>query len=876
MPRRTRGFRRARHDARRRGRRGVRQGRPPARARLPGRRRARPARARRAIPRRIDFPVARVPGLDFSFSGVKTALLYAVRDLAADELERAPRRPRRVATSARSSARSSSARSEAAERIGAERIAVVGGVAANSELRASLPQARARAARALHRQRGDDRLGRPLRGADPAARLSCARCVCVGVAEPRPLVVAGAGRGGARASAVGVGERAGALARLARPRRLARARRRRPARPSTVGQRVLVVLRAPSLADRVDDAGGVATDADGAALDAARRSRPSSSSSRELERAGRPIAGPSSASRASLNGFSAPLDARAIALLERAPGGGRRLPGARRLPGVGVVRAARRRSASRAGEQPPVAAAARLRRPRRDDRAARHRRRPRASRTCAGASCPGSTSSAATADDAGRRRSPGEPGAARAARDRDGGLLVGAGGPAGLRGRRAGRDASCRSASRAGSRTPTGGWAVYARTDQLIAGLERAVDPNGDGDAHDAARIALVGVVEPFARVRRRPGGARRRRARSRLDTLVVAPAGNDGPAGPGFGSVGGPGGAPAALTVGRGRPARGRRAGAAWSCAPASNVVLDRRVPLARRGRLDAVAGRSSSRRRGTAPVRPSTDFFDGRGLQPRRGSRGARPGGADPDARERGRRARGRGRGPRLRRRSCRPARSALDEAVDVPVVERAPRAAQVALARIAQGRHADDLDRRPRSVVRNGDDGAIAPFSSRGLAFDGRVKPDVVAPGVGLATSEPGARRGRHAALRHRQRLERRRRRRRRRGRAARPGPARRSTRDRRSRACSSARRARSATTSRHRAGRGPRRPRRGSGGRDRRRPRHARLRPRAGRRLARARRTITVRNVSTRRLLVSRSRRDGERRPRDRVRAAPAYG
>ncbi len=34
------------------------------------------------------FPVARVSGLDFSFSGLKTALLYAVRDLGEDEAER--------------------------------------------------------------------------------------------------------------------------------------------------------------------------------------------------------------------------------------------------------------------------------------------------------------------------------------------------------------------------------------------------------------------------------------------------------------------------------------------------------------------------------------------------------------------------------------------------------------------------------------------------------------------------------------------------------------------------------------------------------------------------------------------------------------------
>src|SRR6266516_1669741 len=39
-------------------------------------------------PDAYDFPVARVPGLDFSFSGLKTALLYAVRDLSEAELDR--------------------------------------------------------------------------------------------------------------------------------------------------------------------------------------------------------------------------------------------------------------------------------------------------------------------------------------------------------------------------------------------------------------------------------------------------------------------------------------------------------------------------------------------------------------------------------------------------------------------------------------------------------------------------------------------------------------------------------------------------------------------------------------------------------------------
>lgn len=95
--------------------------------------------AREGDPEAFSFPVARVPGLDFSFSGVKTALLYAVRDLGdgADE-----RKADLAASYQRAVVRALVDRTrEAAEQTGAERIAVVGGVAANSELRASLARA---------------------------------------------------------------------------------------------------------------------------------------------------------------------------------------------------------------------------------------------------------------------------------------------------------------------------------------------------------------------------------------------------------------------------------------------------------------------------------------------------------------------------------------------------------------------------------------------------------------------------------------------------------------------------------------------------------------------------------------------------------------
>jgi N6-L-threonylcarbamoyladenine synthase len=92
--------------------------------------------AREGDPEAYDFPVARVPGLDFSFSGLKTALLYAVRKLSDAEL--AARRADLAASYQRAIVR---ALVERVGATGADRIAVVGGVAANSELRASLPDA---------------------------------------------------------------------------------------------------------------------------------------------------------------------------------------------------------------------------------------------------------------------------------------------------------------------------------------------------------------------------------------------------------------------------------------------------------------------------------------------------------------------------------------------------------------------------------------------------------------------------------------------------------------------------------------------------------------------------------------------------------------
>jgi hypothetical protein len=91
---------------------------------------------------------------------------------------------------------------------------------------------------------------------------------------------------------------------------------------------------------------------------------------------------------------------------------------------------------------------------------------------------------------------------------------------------------------------------VHGTTDTLLLGLERAVDPDGDGAADDAVRVALVGVNAPYAGFGDSPE-AQAARGAARLGTLVVAPAGNEGPARPPNGVVGSPGAARSALAAG-------------------------------------------------------------------------------------------------------------------------------------------------------------------------------------------------------------------------------------------------------------------------------------------------------------------------------------
>ena len=174
----TRRVRAARLDPRRRRRRGARQGRAPDGPRLS---RAAPrstawrARATRSA---FDFPVGmrRGDSLDFSFSGLKTALVYKVRELGPDQT--LARRADLAASFQRAVVESLMVKLEQAlERTGAPpagdrgrrgrelRAALAGG----GGVRRARPRAEDPAAGALHRQRGDDRVRGEVRAAGPVS-----------------------------------------------------------------------------------------------------------------------------------------------------------------------------------------------------------------------------------------------------------------------------------------------------------------------------------------------------------------------------------------------------------------------------------------------------------------------------------------------------------------------------------------------------------------------------------------------------------------------------------------------------------------------------------------------------------------------------------
>jgi hypothetical protein len=516
------------------------------------------------------------------------------------------------------------------------------------------------------------------------------------------------------------------------------------ARPQVdVGQRVIVVLKAPSLAQRVAAAGGRATDAQerqwtSAAVAAEQQVLTT------LAAHGVQVRVDYNYSRV-LNGFSAALDSEAVALLERQP----------EVAGVYPVRVAypattsstllaKAELAHGAAHRPQIML------PGFDGRGVTialldtgvDRAQPfLRGRVQDGINILPDSDFKATAatkpDDATRLERHGTEMA---------GLLVGARGPEGLDGVAPG--ASVLPIRVAGwQQDVAGGWAVYSRTDQLIAGLERAVDPNQDGDAHDAARIALVGVDAPYAAFADAPD-ARAVEGALDLDTLVVAAAGNDGPGGPAFGSLSSPGSAPAVLSVGT-ADLRSQTEEVRTVVRVGLDVLVDRLLPLAGavlpigKRELALAVPRAASSKRGPGGflAAPALDeFFDQHGISRVAGRAALVRGGDDPvTAVENA--ARAGAAAIVLYGKSIPAGGLGLDESVPVPVVAVPRDVARTALNALARGGH-PALSLGVSRVVRNRTAGGLAPFSSRGLSFDWRVRPNLLGPGVALMTSEPSA--------------------------------------------------------------------------------------------------------------------------------------
>jgi hypothetical protein len=491
---------------------------------------------------------------------------------------------------------------------------------------------------------------------------------------------------------------------------------------ASVGQRVIVLLKAPSLADRVAAAGGHASEAQErrwtAAIIAGQRQLIS-----DLATSGVRV-NPEFQYARVVNGFSAALGAPAIALVERSPG----------VAGVYPVRTAYPAAVS--GEGRPAGDLG-VRLPGVNGRgvgiALLDTGVDIGHPALVGRVAPGyDVVSGDSFADAQQR--PDDPQELEQHGTQLAGIMVGTGGVA--------PGARIYPIRVAGwQRDAAGGWAVYGRTDQLIAGFERAVDPNGDGDAHDAARIAVVGVAEPYDAFGDGPDAEAVAGALD-LDTLVVAPAGNDGPAGPRYGSIAGPGAGAAALTVGAAE-SRGTGRMADVSMRVGLNTAFDAIVPLA----TDAAPSRLSlqlalPRTPTTAGGQPGgglhlSDFFDTGGLSLVAGRAALVPGG---DAPQRVALAAANAGAQAVVLYGGRLPPGALDlgDRADVPVVGVPEDAGRALVTALRDGRTARvSIASGPAAAV----GGDVAPFSSRGLTFDGRLKPDLVAPGVGLNAPEPG---------------------------------------------------------------------------------------------------------------------------------------
>jgi subtilisin family serine protease len=291
---------------------------------------------------------------------------------------------------------------------------------------------------------------------------------------------------------------------------------------------------------------------------------------------------------------------------------------------------------------------------------------------------------------------------------------------------------------------------LIGTTATLLAGLDRALDPNGDGNLSDRADVILAPVAEPFAAF----GASAETIAAEgaeRAGAVLVAAAGNDGPTGARFGTVATPGASPGWLAVGAsdGRVAL-PRVGVTLTTAGVDNQIAD--MPLA--GSVTPASGAQmplvlpagptdSDPLRAPADIVGGTDEDDfivdgtsivkGRAvLLPRDGAmivqRAIAAGAAGAGALV----LYGDGGVPE--------GALGLNAQMKLPVVVIPGEQGAVAAGTLLTG-GAVTLTFGTAQAQDNPATGSIAAFSSTGLAFDDSVKPDLVAPGVGVTSASPG---------------------------------------------------------------------------------------------------------------------------------------
>jgi subtilisin family serine protease len=313
------------------------------------------------------------------------------------------------------------------------------------------------------------------------------------------------------------------------------------------------------------------------------------------------------------------------------------------------------------------------------------------------------------------------------------GIITGTDGPEGLHGVAPGASIL---PVRVGGWQPDaeGGYAIYSRTDQLLAGLESAVDPDGDGDTQDAARIALVGFGEPYASFADGPL-ARAIRGATDLGTLVVVPAGNDGRAGPTFGSVAGPGGAPDALTAAA-SDGRSEAPTLRVHVAAGLRVLFDAAMPLGGAPTHTVTAGVVAVSHASTA--RGIGGLFTRDGMSTIAGHAALLPRGTLSD--ETVDEAADAGALAVLVEGALPAGAFSLDVPTGIPVVG-LPESLAGSIRELTAEGVPVSVSVGAVSSAENAGGGAIAAFSSQGLAFGGGLKPELLAPGVAFPTSEPG---------------------------------------------------------------------------------------------------------------------------------------